>query len=133
MARWIALLAMTVLTFPAACAAGVIYRCLTPAGETHYLQVPCAGSMQAAGEHRYTPEPDTAPMEFVQPSASARRDTPRHSKSEGTPRGRSQRVAQSDTCDDVRAQRDAWERQVGLRRTYDDLRRWNDAVARACP
>lgn len=35
-------------------------------------------------------------------------------------------------CEAVKRDRDAWERRVGLSRTIESLRAWNDLVQRAC-
>lgn len=134
--RWIAMtMAGLLLMHAKPGLAEVIHRCRTTSAEIVYQQTPC-GALRSAGERHYTPEPDSAPLDVGRStSKQAGRSATRGRASAGVAR---RRLAGSGedrigSCASVRAQRDAWERRVGLSRTYADLRHWTDAVARACP
>lgn len=133
MRRWITVTLLGMCACAAEAGAGVIHRCRTPTGAIHYQQAPCTGAKTPAGERRYVPEPDSVPGATSRAQAGASRPSAARARAARNPRRAPTREqVEGASCDDVRTQRDAWEQRVGLRRTYDDLRRWNDAVARAC-
>lgn len=134
--RWIAFtLAGLLLLRADLSGAEVIHRCETAAGGIRYQQGPCSGALKSSGVRHYAPEPDSAPLNMASqsPERSGRAATRSRVRSREAPRlPEAAAGGAAGSCADVRAKRDEWERHAGLGRTYADLRRWNDAVARAC-
>jgi hypothetical protein len=102
-----------------------IHECVVEGKPVSFQSQPCGPGETTRSVREYVPEPQ-APVRVA--AASGTRVV----------RARAERAvrrdagAVRDACADTKAQRDAWERRVGLKRTYDQLRHWNDAVARAC-
>lgn len=114
------------LLLSATAQAETMYRCVAKSGAVAYQDYPCGSNARQTGVAVFTPDPVPA---YRPPARSASRST-------GTARGASAVLhnvpLQTDRCARVRAERDAWENAVGLRRTFDDLRRWQDRVNAAC-
>lgn len=128
--RRIGMMLLGVLLWPGTGAAETIHRCRTTEGDIRYQQIPCSGSAKPAGERHYKPEPDSTPLHNERSPQSRRVALgPRAKQRKSRVSDAGDRAA---SCEETRLRRDAWERRVGLGRTYDDLRRWNDAVAWAC-
>lgn len=117
--------------------AGTLHRCQGTDGTVVYQDRPCSADLHETGTLPFTPEPVRA-QPAARPSAAA---SPRHGRARGKGGGntlsRSSAALhgirlETDACRKARAQRDDWERRVGLRRTFDDLRRWQERVDRAC-
>lgn len=106
-----------------------IHQCVAQGRAVSYQSRPCGAGETTVSIRPYTPEP----VRLANPAATM---------TAGASRTRSGRLRQArfraagtprDPCAEARSQRDEWERHIGLKRTYDQLRAWNDRVARACP
>ena len=129
--------------------AQTLYKCASKAGNS-YQQLPCAGSARTVSAMDVAPEPpptasqlavrarkaeqDRAESAFLshlagtdQPAFGYRGTRYRRSSTEQV-----RRNAHSDACGLAKATRTATLQAVGLGRTYDLLRRLDDAVANAC-
>lgn len=109
--------------------ADAIYKCVSQGKPASYQNEPCDGGSRLASIREYEPEQvSTSPS----PSPVVPRQTPRNAK----PRMRtvSAHAARSEvaSCQAAKDARDAWERRVGLRRTYEALQVWNDRIRMAC-
>ena len=113
---------------PTAHADAVVYRCVEAGRPVSLQTAPCADGARTASVTPFVREPGpTAPAtsarSYAAPAPVARPARPRRGVRTAAPRNE---------CHEVKRARDRWEREAGLRRTYDDLRAWNDRVARAC-
>lgn len=119
-----------------------VYKCVN-GSEVSYQSAACHGTWKVARQWDATPEPEpTADQirqhqlesqrnrtEFKQPSRTAGTDRTRsasHQRSAG------RRKSSLSGCDAARARRDAKLKSVGLKRTFDLLRKLDDAVNEAC-
>jgi len=132
------LLAAIALLHPATSPAQTLYTCTVKGRPTSYQSLPCAEGARTAEIREYTPDPPPTAQQLRQ----RQRDSAYLSalagtgRSSSTPRraaapGRASAPSVA-SCSDVRQQRDEWERNIGLKRRYDDLRAWTDRVRRAC-
>lgn len=107
--------------------AETMYRCVGKGGAVAYQDYPCDKAAKQTGVAEFTPERVPAYRPPV-------RNIPQQAGSAASPSAAVLHhvPVYSDQCREVKAQRDAWEQRVGLRRTFDDLRRWQDKVNEAC-
>lgn len=108
-----------------------LYRCVAPGGGVAYQDRPCAADARQTGTSEFTPErvPGYRPPTRTAAKKSSRSKQRPAGAGAGTLHGI---PMHSDRCRKVRAERDAWERRAGLRRTFEDLRQWQDRVNEAC-
>lgn len=128
MRSWI--LAALLLCMAGQAQAQQVHKCRDARGQVSYLSWPCpAGSrtlrvVDAPPE----PEPPVRPVTLTQPAPGRPRKT--------ASRARTTRVASArprpDACVQAKAWRDRQLQALGLRRTFDDLRRTQDRVWAAC-
>ena len=116
---------------PGAAGSQSIYTCAVKGKPTSYQTEPCAGNakLKAIRHFIHNPEADRAPV-AVRPGqqGQARQPSrPRSARLHNVYNGGSQSA-----CENAKRDRDAWERRVGLSRSYDSLQAWNDRVQRAC-
>lgn len=126
--------------------AGELRRCVSPGGAVSIQQQPCRAGDRQTSVRRYVAEP---PMSTEQRRASALREQAARAESaelsrragtsthprmpHGTGALHRVAIAKDDAaCQRARRNRDETLERVGLKRTYDLLRRLNDAVAQAC-
>jgi len=126
MDKLIALLAVAALCVTGSANAQVVYRCVEKGKPVSLQSDPCPAQAQVTKVREFVPQADV-PVRRVE----AQRPAPASSAPQ--PRWIQQDAPQPyDECAAAKAERDAWERRVGLSRTYDQLRAMNDMVARAC-
>lgn len=103
-----------------------VYRCIEAGQPVSLQSEPCPAGARTASATPFAPSTESAasaPARAV--AAPGRLRAARRSPARVA-------AAPRNECQDTRDARDRWEREVGLRRTYDALRSWNDRVARAC-
>lgn len=106
-----------------------IHKCVAEGKPVSFQSQPCGPGETTESVRTYVSDPGR-PVRHASVPASG--PVAAHA------RPRIRRVARRETgvvrnpCAEAKARRDAWERRVGLKRTYDELRQWNDTVARAC-
>jgi hypothetical protein len=98
------------LLFSGAAHAEVMYRCVGKGGAVSY-------------QAEFTPErvPIYRPPQHQQTSQTVTRSSASAAVLHNV-------KLQTDQCAQVKADRDAWEKAVGLRRNFDSLRQWQDRV-----
>ena len=106
--------------------ADTIYKCVRQGKPASYQHEPCGGADRTASVHQYRPEPARPPPALTRqapsrPSARRMRTVSVRSAAGG-----------GKGCQHTKDARDAWERRVGLGRTYESLQVWNDRVREAC-
>lgn len=126
------LLGLLLLAAASGADAEAIYKCVAKGRPVSFQTTPCPPDATIAGIREYTPEAEPTPEQRRQQAAAwARRGIAPTAHSSAT-------VVQntmpdtSNRCATARSERDTWERRAGLKRTYDQVRSWNDYVARAC-
>ena len=107
----------------------MVYRCVDGAGGVSLQSQPCGPGQRTT---RAIPAPPDIepPRPLLQRSVSATTRT--HGVTSAPIHIDTQRTAARARCASARAQREATLQQVGLRRTFDLLRRLDDMVAQAC-
>lgn len=132
--------ALILLAFaPGVAGSQTIYKCTIKGKPTSYQNAPCAANTTNSGIRDYQPEsaPTYAQEQAGQVrEARAQQESAYLSRMAGTD-GRGGAVGHvlpvgGSTCADAKRDRDSWEKQVGLSRSFDTLRQWNDIVQRAC-
>lgn len=138
--RWVAMVA--VLSCGAVSAQSV-QRCVAPNGTVSYQDAPCAAGSRTSGSWDARPEPAPTPEQLRQRELQrqqARAESDFLSRRAGTDRldRGSPRVARipqdagKARCDAARAQRERTLDMVGLKRTFDLLRKLDEQVREAC-
>lgn len=132
-ASWVLVAALACLVAPAP--AQVVYRCVQKGKPVSLQSTPCAAGATATRAQPYTPEPTPTANDLAwkryrtEREMAARNQAMRSRSSSGSavvlPAG-------GDACARAKADRDAWERRVGLGRTIDGMRAWQEHVQRAC-
>lgn len=128
--RWVLLLVVLAVS---PTSAETIYRCKVRGGKVAIQNHPCEGGAPLSVRHLDSP-PDTADaavrLRAVQAEMDRRNAQARQpAYSLGAPR----RAARFDACEDAKARRDEFFKRVGVRRTFDQLRWWDERVRKACP
>ena len=112
--------------------ADVLYKCVSPGKPASYQNEPCTGGSRLASIREYEPGPDVRSP----PSPPKAHETPRGSRqsqrTRGVPAHSARSQGKSDSCQSTKDARDAWERRIGLGRTYEALQAWNDRIRMAC-
>lgn len=136
------LILAVVLIFPGAVNAQQVYKCVK-GKDVSYQSAPCAASHTVAKQWDATPDPEPTAEEVSQREARRKQDAAESAqlrRAAGTNRTRSTgrrsgRTAVSAADARCNAAKDARARKleaVGLRRTFDLLRKLDDAVNSAC-
>jgi hypothetical protein len=115
--------------------AQAVYRCVEKGKPVSFQTDPCAAAATVSKIREFTPDRELTAYERQQRAAQwATRPTPQASAHQhGTAAVVNTRSSQpGHTCAQAKADRDRWERTVGLKRSYDAIRAMNDMVARAC-
>jgi hypothetical protein len=115
--------------------AQAVYRCVEKGKPVSFQNRPCRPGATVTGVRAYVPEPTPSANELawkryrLEQEMAARNRRARPSAGSGSavvmPVG-------GDGCAQAKADRDAWERRVGLGRTIEGMRYWQDHVYRAC-
>lgn len=119
-----------------------VYKCVR-GSEVSYQSAACEGTQKVARQWDATPEPEPTADELRQRqlksqsdqaesawlSRAAGTDRARFASNRGNPTSRKPRISR---CDAAKARREAKLRSVGLKRTFDLLRKLDDAVNEAC-
>lgn len=115
--------------------AQAVYRCVEKGKPVSFQNTPCSAKAKITAIRDYVPERAPTPNELawkrhrIEQEMAARnrqaRSTPAAATGAVLPVG-------TDACTRAKAERDAWERRVGLHRTVEGLRFWQDHVYRAC-
>lgn len=127
--RWtLVVFACFVGAFATSAHAHAVYKCVARGNAVSFQDEPCGPGETTAAVRGFTPAPEV-PEAIPVPARRAATRTRERRTSRATRREVS---AARDACAEARARRDDWERRVGLKRTYDQLRHWNDTVSRAC-
>lgn len=117
-----------------------VYKCVN-GSEVSYQSAACYGTWKVARQWDATPEPAADQLRQHQPKSQRKRtESAQPSRTAGTDRTRSasnQRSAGSrksslSRCDAAKARREAKLKSVGLKRTFDLLRKLDDTVNEAC-
>ncbi|MFD0738111.1 hypothetical protein ACFQZQ_02245 [Lysobacter koreensis] len=139
-----ALALLLLAQLPGSARGQAVYKCVAKGRPPSYQSQPCPSSSRIAAIREYRPEaPPTHEqlLERRRREAQGRQDSAYLSRIAGTDRqaGRQRDSARGhvlptggNACESAKRDRDAWERRVGLSRSYDALRAWNDTVHRAC-
>lgn len=119
-----------------------VYKCLN-GSEVSYQSAACSGTWKVARQWDATPEPEPTADELRQLQLKSRRDrtqSAQPSRAAGTYRTRSAsnqrnsggRKSSMSRCEAAKARREEKLESVGLKRTFDLLRKLDDAVNEAC-
>jgi hypothetical protein len=132
-----------VSTLAGAAHAGTIYKCVSRAGVS-YQQAPCPASTRTARTIEATPEPSPTAADLAEREKKAQRDraesaylshlagTDQRAAYRGTARRRGDADQGQAACRSAEANRDRTLQRVGLKRTFDLLRKLDEQVAQAC-
>lgn len=123
------------LVFTAPATAQTVYRCVQKGKPVSLQSTPCGAGAATTKTLDYVPERTPTANELawkryrIEREMQARSQAQRARAASGSaavlPAGGS-------ACERAKAERDAWERRVGLNRTIDGLRAWQEHVYRAC-
>jgi hypothetical protein len=116
------------LVLPGVTRSQTIYKCAVKGQPISYQTQPCAANAEVkAIQHyqQYTPSTYRAPPPAPTPARAVNRQA-QGAQLHNIPLGT------GNQCEAAKRERAAWERQVGLARTYDSLLAWNERVQRAC-
>lgn len=116
--------------------AQTLYRCVQQGKPVSLQSTPCAAGAKTTKAVPYTPD--------AQPTANELAWKRYRTEREMAARNQAMRWQQATSgpavvlpaggsaCEQAKADRDAWERRVGLSRTIDGMRAWQEHVYRAC-
>lgn len=135
-------MALFVFLVASTASAQQVYKCVR-GNEVSYQSAACDATQKVARQWDATPEPEPTADELRQRqsknqfgrtesawlSRAAGTDRPRPTGNRATRAGRKPGVSR---CDAAKARREAKLRSVGLKRTFDLLRKLDDAVNEAC-
>ena len=111
-----------------------VYKC-AKSGDVSYQSAPCDGSQRLLKQWQADPEPPTGDPRHgrAKPGRDDAGAKPRaRRRSESRAGTRSQISAAGNRCEAAKARREAKLISVGLKRTFDLLRKLDDAVHEAC-
>lgn len=119
-----------------------VYKCVR-GSEVSYQSTACDGTQKVARQWDAPPEPEPTTDELRQRQLKSQRDSAESaqlSRAAGTNRKRyasnqresGSRKSSMSRCDAAKARREAKLKSVGLKRTFDLLRKLDDAVNEAC-
>jgi hypothetical protein len=127
--RWIATVAALLLALAGTAHAQIVYKCVGKSGKTEYSSWPCkpgqithqAISAPPEPVRRYVPPPRATPSTHGQVNYFS---SPTEAQQE--------RAARDAACHQAKRERETTLARVGLKRTFDLLRRLDDNVRSAC-
>ena len=111
-----------------------VYKCVN-GSEVSYQSAACDGTWKAAKQWDATPEPlepTTDGFRQRQPESRGSATSTNRQRSASNRRNPGSRKPKTSRCDAARARREAKLESVGLKRTFDLLRKLDDAVNEAC-
>lgn len=131
---------LLIVLAPGVAGGQTLYKCVIKGKPASYQNEPCASNARVASMRAYRPEAAPTHEQILarqNREALALQESANLSRMAGTNRrgrGASAHVLPvgGSECADAKRARDAWEKQVGLRRNYNSLQIWSDRVQRAC-
>lgn len=118
------------LLFHGAASSGNLYRCVSHAGHVSYQSATCGAGQRTDRVIGFAPEPVVAAAATMETKhRPTKRANRRGSYHVGVVTASSARPS---PCAKAKASRDTRLRKLGLRRTFDDLRRIDEVVRGAC-
>lgn len=111
--------------------ADAIFKCVTKGKPASYQNQPCGGRSRMASVREYAPDQVSAPPPRASPPVASRATPRRSVQARRASTAHGARSA-GDSCEAAKQARDAWERRIGLRRTYEALQAWHDRIRMAC-
>lgn len=133
--RDLAVLLVAAAMWSPAVAAQAVYRCVEKGKPVSYQTDPCPRQATISAIREYVPERNPTENELAWRRHRTEREMAARNRAAAQPAQHVtvvQNRTEGPTCAQARAERDAWERRVGLGRTIDGLRWWQDYVQRAC-
>jgi hypothetical protein len=112
--------------------AQAVYKCTEKGKTVSYQTSPCPASAVVAGIKEFTPDRELTPAEKRYREAQWARRPNYAPGGEAAVIPIQQQAPVYNECAEAKAARDRWEKTVGLNRSYESLRIWNDRVAKAC-
>ena len=115
--------------------AQTVYRCVQKGKPVSLQSTPCNAGAATTKTRDYIPEPSPTANDLAWKRYRIEREMAMRNRAQraATPSGRAAVLpAGGSACERAKAERDAWERRVGLGRTIDGMRAWQDYVYRAC-
>lgn len=125
-----ALLAAGLLLAAGNTAAQAVYKCVEKGKPVSFQTTPCPATAKIAAIREYTPDRELTPQEKRR--REAQWATRKQMQAQAAASMPIQQASTVDHCAMVKADRDRWERAVGMNRSYETLRAWNERVAHAC-
>ena len=129
-----AVLALTLAAFAEAASAEAVYRCVQKGKPVSLQSEPCDSRAKTTSIRGYVPERAPTANELpwqryrTEQEMAARNAAARQASLTTTVN----LPADKPSCAQTKAARDAWERRMGLRRSLDGMRYWQDRVYEAC-
>lgn len=127
-------LAILVCTAPGSAGAATVYTCVGPDGTRTHGSQPCAAGQRTAAERPFVRDPTTLTTPRATkaaPTAQRKAPVPR-SDITSSPSRKPLIDKKRERCERAKANREATLERVGLKRTFDLLRRLDDEVHAAC-
>lgn len=116
--------------------AQVVYRCVEKGKPVSLQSHPCEGAARATATRAYVPERAPTANELAWRRYRTEQEmalrNARPSQPVAPAGAGAVLPAGGDACARAKAERDDWERRVGLSRDLDSLRAWQERVQRAC-
>lgn len=131
----VAILALAGFLYGAPATAQTVYRCVQKGKPVSLQSTPCENGATTTKTREYLPERSPTANELAwQRYRTEREMQARNEAQHAQSRSGVTVVLPSGggACEQAKAERDAWERRVGLSRTIDGMRAWQDYVYRAC-
>lgn len=120
------LAAMLLCLLPGFALADTLHRCVGPRGQVSYQAAACASGHRLDRRIDFVPDPTPAP------EAHAPRSTPKTSRRAYSGGTRSRTKPKPSPCAQAKAKRTRQLEQLGLKRTFDQLSRIDQAVRDVC-
>lgn len=115
--------------------AQAVYRCVEAGKPVSLQSTPCDRGAATTRVRAYMPEPSPSANDLAWKRYRTEREMAmRHQAQRMAPPVANATVLPvgGGACAQAKAERDAWERRVGLQRTIDGMRAWQEHVHRAC-
>lgn len=121
------------LAFSHAGEAQTLYRCKPhDGGPTRFQSRPCEADAATASATGYRPERELTPAEQAARERAWRTRSQQQRTRRASGQGAAIPVQTGSRCESVKKDREAALERIGLRRTIDYLRYWDDRVREAC-
>ncbi|GAB6194822.1 hypothetical protein [Lysobacter xanthus] len=112
-----------------------VYRCVQKGKPVSFQSEPCEPSAKTTAIRGFVPDPAPTANELAWKRYRVEQEMANRNRamraSGAVPTG-AVLPAGGQACADAKAARDAWERRVGLNRSVDGMRVWQDHVYQAC-